>query len=169
MSRLMITSDLHLGHKNVIKWRTQFSSNEEHDEVLFDNLMSSIGKRDSIIFLGDVAMTKPWLARIAAIKNHTYLICGNHDTERGITMRHLVESYDKIYSLYSRRNCWLSHCPIHHESMRGRILNIHGHVHESTINDSSYFNACVENTDYKPISFKEILERAGFTATEELI
>jgi len=159
MTRLMITSDLHLGHKNVIKWRPQFSTSEEHDEVLFDNLMSNVNKRDSIIFLGDVAMTKPWLERIAAIKNYTYLICGNHDTERGITMRHLVDSYNKVYSLYSRRNCWLSHCPIHPQEFRKMTLNIHGHVHKATVNDHNYFNACVENTDYKPISFSEIIER----------
>jgi calcineurin-like phosphoesterase family protein len=174
----MITSDLHLGHKNIHKFRNQFATAEEHHEFVFENLATNINKADSVIFLGDIAFDMKWLEKLYFINcRKKTLILGNHDTER-LNMLDLTSVYDSIHSLFSKRNCWFSHCPIHPGEFRGRALNIHGHTHDrlvmkqtsdfvrgSTIRadnyDGRYFNACVENTDYKPISFSEILERIG--------
>lgn len=165
MSRLMITSDLHLGHKNIHKYRTRFSTAEEHHEFVFENLATNIKKADSLIFLGDIAFDIKWLEKIEKIKcRKKTLILGNHDTEF-LQMGQLMFAFDSIHSLFSKRNCWFSHCPIHLDEFRGRLLNIHGHTHDRNVkrgdghDDDLYFNACVENTDYKPISFSEILER----------
>jgi calcineurin-like phosphoesterase family protein len=107
MSKLLLTSDLHLGHKNILKFREGFTSQEHHDETLFENLASSINKRDSIIFLGDVAFSVEWLKRISLIKcEKKTLILGNHDLERKITMSDLMMTYDRIESLYSKRNVY---------------------------------------------------------------
>ena len=38
--------DTHLGHTNAIKWRTNFSTPEEHDETIFNNIMNVSGKRN---------------------------------------------------------------------------------------------------------------------------
>lgn len=167
MSRLFLTSDMHLGHKNILKFREGFKSQEEHDETLFENLASSVNKRDSIIFLGDIAFELEWLAKIAGIKcAKKTLILGNHDTERGITTRQLSLAYDSVESLYSKRNVYFSHCPIHESQFRGRSHNIHGHLHDDIIHkagamlmvpDSRYINVCVEHTDYKPILFSEAM------------
>lgn len=176
MTRLMITSDLHLGHKNIHKFRNEFKTAEEHHEVMFENLASNIQKRDSLILLGDIAFDKYWLGKIASIKcEKKLLICGNHDTENGIKMRDLVNAYDDVMALYSRRNYWFSHCPIHLQQMRGKTANIHGHLHDKRImkpyidkDDKGrriyqkpseyYINACVEHTNYKPISFAELIK-----------
>jgi len=170
MSRLMITSDLHLGHKNIHKFRTQFSSPEEHHEIIFENLATNIHKKDSVYFLGDIAFTNEWLERIEKINCvKKTLILGNHDTEK-LKMGAIMMTFDSIHSLQKRRNCWLSHCPIHTSQFRGSKLNIHGHLHNDKVlalspiwgdmrPDLTYFNACVEHTDYKPISFSEIIER----------
>lgn len=171
MSRLMITSDLHLGHKNINKFRRQFATAEEHHEVIFDNFASNINKADSVILLGDIAFDAYWLNRIVDVKcRKKTLILGNHDTEY-VNIQTIVNTgaYDSIHSLFSKRNCWFSHCPIHPDEFRGRSLNIHGHLHGDIVTDlyeygppdNSYFNACVEHTKYKPISFSEILERRG--------
>jgi len=173
----MMTSDLHLGHKNIHKFRDQFSTAEEHHEVVFDNFASNIKKSDSVFFLGDIAFDDHWLNRLSEVKcRKKTLILGNHDTER-LSIVDIVNSgaYDAIHSLFSKRNCWFSHCPIHYGEFRGKELNIHGHLHDkkirkmntiatdciyvTMIDDHMYFNACVEHTDYKPISFEEILER----------
>ena len=74
-------------------------------------------------------------------------------------MRDMLEVYDNVYSLHTKRNCWFSHASIHPDELRGKLLNIHGHVHQHTLDDPNYFNACVENTDFKPITFEEIMER----------
>lgn len=157
MTRLMITSDLHLGHKNIHKFRP-CSSAEAHHEAIYEKLCMSINKRDSIIFLGDIAFDKSWLGKIAEIKcDKKLLVCGNHDTENGIKMRDLLAAYDDVVSMYSRRNYWFTHCPIHPSQMRGRIANIHGHMHDKVIDDQRYINACVEHTDWKPISFAKLI------------
>ncbi|AUR93088.1 calcineurin-like phosphoesterase [Vibrio phage 1.182.O._10N.286.46.E1] len=165
MTRLMITSDLHLGHENIIKFRTGFDSAEHHHETLFENLASSIQKRDSLILLGDIAFSKYWLDKIKSIKcEKKLLICGNHDTEKGVKMRDLVRVYDDVMALHSRRNCWFSHCPIHPSQMRGKVCNIHGHLHDKKIktdtmyDDPRYINACVEHTNFKPISFSDLIK-----------
>lgn len=171
MSRLLVTSDLHLGHNNICKYRTNFSSAEEHHETLFENLATELRKQDTLYLLGDIAFTKEWLERISNIKcAHKILICGNHDLERGIHMRDLVETYDAVYSMWSKRNYWFSHCPIHPQEMRSRKGNIHGHLHGNMVwkdwekqldtdeVDPLYFNACVEHTDWKPITFQELTQ-----------
>lgn len=168
----MITSDLHLGHKNICKFRTQFSSAEEHDEIVFDNLASNIKKRDSLFILGDAAFNIYWLKKIGDIKCvKKTLILGNHDSEYNKIID-LAMIFDAIHSLYSKRNCLFSHVPIHPQCFRSKNLNIHGHMHDDKVlgrsaiygdtrTDMRYFNACVEHTDYKPISFAEIIERTA--------
>ena len=160
VSKLWITSDLHLGHKNICKYRKLFTDAEEHHNTMFENLATTVGKRDTLYLLGDIAFDKYWLNKIANINcNHKLLVCGNHDTERGINMRMLVEAYDNVMSLFSKRNIWFSHCPIHPQEIRGRLYNIHGHLHGNVVEgDSRYFNACVEHTNWKPILFSEIDE-----------
>ena len=174
MSRLMITSDLHLGHSNIHKYRDQFSTAEEHHNTMFENLAVNINKRDTLYLLGDIAFDHYWLDKIKSIKcRHKLLICGNHDTERGIRMEHLVDAYDDVKSLTSKRNYWFSHAPIHADEMRGRLGNICGHIHDRKVqrmvmeygncvgstDDERYLNACVEHTDYKPISFEDLIEQ----------
>ena len=172
MSRLTITSDLHLGHKNIHKFRTQFETAEDHHQVIFDNFASNINKRDSVILLGDIAFDAYWLKQIEKITCiKKTLILGNHDTEY-CSMGHLMMTFDVIHSMYSKRNMLFTHCPIHEKQFRDKKINIHGHLHNRIITrfdrpsgmdftHEKYFNACVEHTDYKPISFSEILDRTS--------
>lgn len=175
MTRLMITSDLHLGHKNICKYREGFESEEHHNETLYENLASNIKKRDTIYFLGDIAFDRYWLKKISEIKcAHKVLVTGNHDIEHGIKMRDLVESYDDVKPFFSHRNYWFSHCPIHPCETRFRLGNIHGHTHQNNVTkvvdgeevlDYSYFNASVDVTDLKPISFNDLINRKNIRGT----
>lgn len=158
MSFMYLTSDLHLGHRSVHKYRTQFSSAEEHHEAVFDNTASAVNKRDTLWLLGDVAFDRYWLERIKGIRCHKVLVCGNHDRDRNITMKDLCEVYDKIYALQSHRNMWFTHCPIHPQEIRGREAVIHGHLHDKLIPDDRYINVCLEHTDFRPVKFCDILE-----------
>lgn len=175
MSKVYITSDLHLGHKAINKYRPEFSSAEEHHEIIFDNLASTVGKNDTLYLLGDVAFSKEWLTRIANLKvKYKILIAGNHDLERGIHMRDLVETYDAVYALWSKRNFWLTHAPIHPQEMRSKKANIHGHLHGNMVwadrgtkvlteageqyfseIDQRYINVSLEHTNWKPLTFAE--------------
>lgn len=159
MSKLYISSDLHLGHANICKFRPGFSSPEEHHETMFDNLATTVGKRDSVILLGDVAFDLYWLNRLLEINcQKLTLIVGNHDTEK-LNMRDLASVYNEIHSMLARRNVWFTHCPIHPDEFRGKVANIHGHLHDKVIDDPRYINACVEHHSYKPVTFAELMER----------
>lgn len=158
MSRLLLTSDLHLGHKAIVKYRSQFSSSEEHHEIVYDNLASSLNKRDCIYFLGDIAFDHYWLNKIKELKCATkVLIVGNHDTDKKVKMKDLVDTYDKVEGLVSKRNCWFTHCPIHPKEVRGKDYVIHGHTHQKLIPDTRYISVCIEHTDYKPITFERAI------------
>lgn len=151
-------SDLHLGHRNIPKYRPEFSTEEEHSNLIYENLASNVTKRDTLILLGDVAFTDEWLNKLNKIQvQQKILILGNHDTER-LHIKKLVEVFDKIHSMLSYRGTWLSHAPIHPEELR-RKFNIHGHTHKHVMPDTRYLNVCVEHTEYKPISFQDAFER----------
>jgi calcineurin-like phosphoesterase family protein len=162
----MLTSDLHLGHRNINKYRDGFSSQEEHDNTLFENLATGVNKRDTLYLLGDICFTKEWLEKVSTIKcNRKVLVCGNHDIERGINMKMLVQAYDDVKPFFSHRNFWFSHCPIHPSEVIHRLGNIHGHTHQHHVRmengtfDTRYFNVSVDVTEFKPISFEKLMER----------
>lgn len=162
MSRLLVTADTHLGHRNIHKYRDIFSSAEEHDNEVFENLATSVGKRDVLYLLGDIAFTKEAWDKIGTIKCQSkVLILGNHDTER-VHMSYILQHVDRVHSLLSKNSAWFSHCPIHEVEMRAKQFNVHGHMHsqqvlgEDGLPHLKYFCASLEHTEYKPISFQEI-------------
>ena len=57
--------------------------------------------------------------------------------------------------------------PIHPQEIRSRIGVVHGHLHNKLVEvdgvvDNRYFNACVEHTDWKPISYQDIIKITGW-------
>lgn len=130
MSAVYFLSDLHLGHKNICKFRPGFTSVEEHNALIKENYHKRVTKRDTVYFLGDVAFDAESLADVktwAGAKK--ILIAGNHCLDH-FSMKDLVEAYDEVYSLKKYKEFWLSHAPIHPDELRGKI-NIHGHCVDS--------------------------------------
>ena len=178
MSKLLLSSDWHLGHNNIHKYRTQFSSAEEHHNTVFENMATAVGKRDTLVLLGDIAFDRDWLYKIQEIHcKKKILVLGNHCTEKCHIMD-IVNVFDQVHGLWSKKSCWFSHCPIHPQEMRKRKANIHGHLHPHLVmnkwydsqgnhwrdvEDTKYFNVCLEHTDYKPVWFEDIKERFNDT------
>lgn len=159
MSEPMFAADLHLGQKNVSRFRTQFFSVEDHDQTVVDNILHTINKRTTLYLLGDIAFTKESLDYLKLIRhycNRLILIPGNHCTEK-ISMETLVRYYDEIHASLSAYGFWLTHQPIHGEHLRGRLC-VHGHLHDQFVNDSRYVCVSLEHTLYHPISLTQIRE-----------
>lgn len=155
MSNVWFLSDLHAGHKNICKFRTQFTSEEEHYNHVKEKYHAVVTKRDHVYFLGDIAFNKERLDDISKWAGEKkILIAGNHCTDH-LTMKELCNTFDDVYSLKKYKEFWISHAPIHPNELRGKF-NLHGHVHFATIDDDRYFNCCLENTNYAPISLDEI-------------
>ena len=156
MSMVYVTSDWHLGHKSVCRWRTEFTSSEQHDELILKLYNSKVTKRDIVWFLGDIIFSKEYLQIVKDLPGTKRLVLGNHDTERGIDVADLCLVFDDIHGLAAYKGAWMSHCPIHQDELRGKF-NIHGHSHYHVVDDPRYYNACLEHTDYAPKPYQNIL------------
>jgi calcineurin-like phosphoesterase family protein len=62
----------------------------------------------------------------------------------------------------------LSHIPLHPESLGRFGVNIHGHTHANRVMfrkmseeviDPRYHCVCVEQTDFRPILFEDVIQR----------
>lgn len=164
MSSVYFISDLHLGHRSICKYRTEFSSTDEHDTFIKQRILDTLGKRDKLWLLGDIAFTEEagdWVVELSK-KHHIEIVLGNHCSDNSVRQANLakyIQAGIKIHSLVSYRNCWLTHCPIHPDEIRSRELVIYGHTHSHNVDDPRYFNVSCENIDYTPIKFSEIKER----------
>lgn len=147
-------SDLHLGHTNLIKNRRGFQSVEEHDQLIINNWNSVVHKKDKVFLLGDIAMeTHKYYHLLGELNGFIHLIPGNHDSPQHI--KHLLAYIDKISGSIKYKGFWLSHIPLHPDELRGK-KNIHGHVHEKSLDDSRYINVSMEVCNYTPVSFEDI-------------
>lgn len=147
MANVWFCSDLHLGQRNIAKYRGL--TEEDQYELLYKEWHSKVTKRDIVYVLGDCCFSKERLADFSKWRGEKRLILGNHDTEHA-TIKELAEVFTEIHSLRKYKNFWLSHAPLHPDELRGRI-NIHGHTHYHVINDKRYINICLEQTGYKLI------------------
>lgn len=166
MSKKWIISDLHFGHKNILKYAGPLrggSNSEEHDLWLIEQINSVVGKNDLLYVLGDVAFDVESLKLMNKIKaGNRILVKGNHDT---CSTQEYLKYFSTVHGLLSFKGTfWMSHAPIHPIELRGR-LNIHGHVHQNSVMDSEfpsvldnrYINACVEMSYGIPQSLDDLL------------
>ena len=161
MSRVYFTSDWHLGHKNILKYRPQFKSIEEHDNTFITNFNETISKRDIVYFLGDIVFTDDALEQFKQLRYcRKILYLGNHDY---LHSTKYTGVFDEVYGIRSFKSYWLSHCPIHPQEMRNRKGNIHGHLHNNYVQnpgyesrDTRYYNVSPEKNDFKLVNFEDI-------------
>ena len=79
---IYFTSDLHLGHANIIKHCNRpFSSVEEMDEVLIENWNAKVTNADTVHILGDLMFRnkRPPEEYLSRLKGKKHLVVGNHD------------------------------------------------------------------------------------------
>ena len=152
MGQLYFASDLHLGHRNIAKFRCKergffrdFQDEIEHRSWLKEAWNKKVNKRDKVFCLGDMCFSEEALEDFKTWTGTKVLIAGNHCCD-SISMKDIVNSgvYSEVYSLLKYKEFWLSHAPIHASELRGKFC-IHGHTHYYKINDWRYYNACVEH------------------------
>lgn len=170
MSNVYFISDLHLFHKNICKYRTQFTSTQDHDSCVISGILKTVTKRDTLWVLGDnfmvndndeVSQAKKVITEIAIACNwNLKFVLGNHCTDNK-SRRDLVRWISQVFEVHSLvkyKRFWLSHHPIHPDELRGKY-NIYGHVHTNEIDDQRYVCVCCESVNFKPISLAEIMTR----------
>lgn len=157
---IYFTSDTHLGHKVITKYRTQFSTQEEHDEAILTE-MSKLKKRDILYVLGDFAFDSDklewYLQQIAKMPFRLKLVMGNHDSLE-LYKQDIARNIEIQLPFFSYKNYWLSHCPIHPQEIRGRLGNLSGHCHFTSVPDDRYYNVGLDTNGFKFVDFDDIKE-----------
>lgn len=179
--KVFFTSDMHIGHKNIIEYSHRpFTSVEEMNEALIHNWNETVPE-DGIVFdLGDFAIggSKVWNDSLTRLKGKHYLIQGNHD------MKNYRDGYSKYFELVTQqmyiqiedKSIYLNHFPYlcfggaYRE--QHNVWQLFGHVHTEKHMDGKDINRLhmlfptqydvgVDNNEYKPVSYykvKEIIE-----------
>lgn len=111
------TSDLHIGHSNIIKYCNRPWSNvDDMNKALIENINERCGPSDTLVVLGDIAMGKrdETVPLVSGIQCKVELIPGNHD------YCHLMFFHKKESSKYSVYTQCMKVClPIRHTSICG--------------------------------------------------
>jgi len=137
-----ITSDLHFGHKNIMKFcpetRARFKDDVAYmNNAIVDEWNARVEPNDLVYILGDVAfMSGSEAGRMVNRLNGTkILIEGNHDkkTLNDATFRGAFAEVHKYLDItYDGHKCVMFHYPIAEwDQMHRGALQFHGHLHGS--------------------------------------
>ena len=181
MPSVFLYSDPHFGHANICKFTNYDGSKTrpwndvgEMDEEMVLRYNETVGPNDKVYMLGDIAINRKSLQILDRLNGDKVLIKGNHDI---FPLKDYVKYFRDIRAYHVMNGMILSHIPVHKDSIARFGANIHGHLHAnrvlkprgvnaktgeilySTEIDPAYFCVCVEQTDYRPISFDDVLQK----------
>ena len=148
-----IYSDPHFGDKELAAAIPGRPSDE--DQIKMIN--SKVGRKDTIIFLGDIGDVEC----AKKIRGYKVLICGNHDAGK----TNYAEAFNEIYTgpLMIGEKLLLSHEPIDIDW----AFNIHGHDHAGAYRPN-HFNVCSDVIGYSPINLNQLLKSGLLSNTQSI-
>lgn len=146
--RVWMTSDLHLGHTNIIQYcnRPFFNTAQMNEHLVAQT--QKVKDDEWLVIVGDLAMgdhdaAMEWVRRIPGRK---VLVLGNHDLTRAGKCRYLNErAEDRRQPLFEAvvpflawqdtlgQNVFVSHYPATVDYPLPRIVNYHGHLHRQVV------------------------------------
>lgn len=171
---IWFTSDLHLGHDNIIRYADRpFADTSEMDETIVRNINATVGSDDTLWVLGDVAMGEDKINRTAKLLStlmvrDVRLILGNHDPRKHRDMLldagfSSVSDYEEVR--IHHKGFVLCHYPM--MTWNGRnagVYMLHGHIHSKpTYNAQNLgyglrrYDVGVDANGYRPVSADEIV------------
>ena len=181
MSKIFMVSDTHFGHKGVCEFKRDdgvtdlrpYDTADEMDADMIEKWNAKVGPNDKVYHLGDVVINRKALPILSRLNGEKVLIKGNHDIFR---LEEYTPYFKDVRSYHILNGLILSHIPVHAASLGRFGTNIHGHLHATRVKlprgvdartgeilysdsiDPRYFNMCVENHNYAPVEFEEVME-----------
>ena len=182
MPSVFLVSDTHFGHAGVCRFTRNdgvtklrpWTDPEEMDEFMVRAWNERVRPNDKVYHLGDVVINRKALKILARLNGDKVLIRGNHDIFPDVEYR---EYFRELRAYHVMNGMILSHIPVHAESLGRFGVNIHGHLHANRVkrargvdartgevlysdeNDVRYHCVCVEQTDFSPILFEDVVKR----------
>ena len=172
MSKIWLTSDLHLGHDRAFIWGPRgFANCNEHNATIARNLETMITEDDDLYILGDLMLgdNNVGIDSLKNLKCKIHIVRGNHDTdarwELYKALPNVVEMSDVIRLKYGKYHFYLSHYPtltgnLEKESLKHMEINLYGHTHQATnfYNDIPYmYHVGVDSHHNCPILLDDII------------
>lgn len=165
-------SDMHLGHKNVLKFDSRpFESVEKMNENFITNWNAKVTDEDDIWVLGDFCYRseKDPSFYLKQLKGKKHLIIGNHDkvTVNSGSALNYFDSVERLQHIKDREyNVILCHFPLADWNAKHRgSYHVYGHIHNNK--DEVYefmkkqeraLNAGCMINNYEPVILEELLE-----------
>ena len=176
MPSVFLVSDTHFGHAGVCRFVRNdgvtklrpWDTAEEMDEFMVRAWNERVRPTDKVYHLGDVVINRKALGIMRRLNGDKVLIRGNHDIFKDTDYR---EHFRELRAYHVMNGMILSHIPIHTESLGRFGVNIHGHTHANRVMmpgfngkitdivDVRYHCVCVEQTDFAPILFEDVIRR----------
>lgn len=161
------TSDLHLGHANIIRFQNRpFDSVEEMNDRIIQNYNSIVHKNDLVYILGDVTYkisVEESNKLIQRLKGRKVLIHGNHDLKYDSHLFEDILDYKEFNQ--EKIKYVLMHYPLleWNGSYKGRSIHLHGHIHaqygynlKNRHDGILRYDVGVDANDYFPVSITSI-------------
>jgi len=171
-------SDLHLGHENQLHRGGRgdyFSSIEEHDKTILNNLLS-LPRSSNLFILGDLFFhynkekTDKFFQLFANKKIRLHLGVGNHDKPNKWTHKIIQSKFEMKTIKIENQKIVLCHYPLTvWDGSHKNTWNLYGHIHKNDwtdtkakelgmLNNGKQLNVNLEFHDFKPWGFEEIKE-----------
>jgi calcineurin-like phosphoesterase family protein len=178
MPATFLVSDTHFGHAGVTKFLRNdgvtklrpWDTPEEMDEFMIAAWNERVRPKDKVYHLGDVVINRRHLATLGRLNGDKVLIKGNHDIFK---LEDYTPYFRDIRGYHVMNGMILSHIPLHESNLYRFGTNIHGHTHSNRVMkpnpsrwfpnqlviDPRYHCVCVEQTDFAPILFEDVIKR----------
>jgi calcineurin-like phosphoesterase family protein len=174
MPSVFLVSDTHFGHTGVCHFTRDdgtklrpWDTPEAMDEEMVRRWNDTVRPKDKVYHLGDVVIQRRSLNILRRLNGDKVLIRGNHDIFK---LEDYTPHFRDVRGYHVMNGMILSHIPLHEESLGRFGVNIHGHLHYKRVMrhkhpgarpvlDVRYHCVCVEQTDYRPILFEDVMQR----------
>lgn len=155
--RVRFISDLHFNHESMARKRGFLDASQMNELIIRQWNSIVTNKKDITYILGDITMEKKagyeLLDKLNGVK---HVVLGNHDRHQDV--QELLKYVHSVSGMINyKKKIILTHAPIHPCELNYRFThNVHGHVHENTLDDLRYINVSAEVINYKPQTLEEL-------------
>ena len=169
MSKIWITSDLHLSHIQPFVWEARgFTSPDHMNEEIIKRWNELVNDEDEVWILGDLVMNdnEKGAAALKQLKGHIHVVCGNHCTDTRIAIYKKL-GYDVHFAYrlkYKKKSFYLSHYPTLTGNGEDKCWlatwNLHGHTHSTSrwCEHPFCYNVNMDAHDCRPVLLDNIIE-----------
>ena len=168
MRKIFFISDTHINHNNIISYCNRpFSNVAEMNKAIVQNWNKVVGPDDIVYFLGDFALgsnvEEVYREYRDALNGFIFFLRGNHDRSRS-SVRKYFNIIDTCQTIEYRGHYFiLSHQPLFDSQIPKGFINIHGHIHDNTLNEKVYNKDCHINvsadvTGFTPLLIDDIID-----------